>query len=152
MFCRNLPNFGQNFQKMLPSRLFCDYIHGLHLFDNFGVFNINIEDIVRKNSEKITKNDPSFSYIEIKTPKIVFIISSEWSWILTFRKKRWNHSNEFFKISLTYFLTPDPPYRLKITCTGSEVSTSREICSSEDTVSAVSWLSTAVILAYDKHK
>ena len=100
------------FKNFHLPRFFCDHIHGLHLCDNFGVFNINIEDFMDKNSEKITKNYPSFSYIKVKTPKIELVISTERSWILTFRKKRWNHSNEFFKISLTSFLTPDTLYRL----------------------------------------
>ena len=104
--CPILAKIFKNFQLQ---DFLCDYIHGLHLCDNFGVFNINIEDFIGKNSEKITKNDPPFSYIKVKTPKIELVISSERSWILTFRKKRWNHSNEFFKISLTCFFDPGPP-------------------------------------------
>ena len=91
---------------------FCDSIHGLHLCDNFGAFNINIDDFIGKNSKKITKNYPSIFYIKVKTPKIELVISLEPSWILTFGKKRWNHSNKFFEISLIYFFTLDPPIAL----------------------------------------
>ena len=112
IFCQNLSNVDQHFQKILSSRFSCDYIHGLPLRDNFGAFNINIKDYMGKNSEKITKNFPSVSYKRVKTPIIRLVISSEPSWILTFGKKRLNHSNKFSKISLTCFLTPDPPYRL----------------------------------------
>ena len=85
----------------------CGPIHGLHLCDNFGAFNVNIEDFIGKNSEKMTKNNPSFSYIKVKNPEnwIGYIF---WT-ILIFRKKHWNHSNEFFKISLTCFFDPGPP-------------------------------------------
>ena len=72
--CPILAKIFKNFQLQ---DFFCDHIHGLHLCDNFGVFNINIEDFIGKNSEKITKNDPPFSYIKVKTPKIELVISSE---------------------------------------------------------------------------
>ena len=58
------------FKNFQLQDFFCDHIHGLHLCDNFGVFNINIEDFIGKNSEKITKNDPPFSYIKVKTSKM----------------------------------------------------------------------------------
>ena len=72
--CPILPKIFKNFQVQ---DFLCDYINGLHLCDNFGVFNINIEDFIAKNSEKITKNDFPFSYIKVKTPKIELVISSE---------------------------------------------------------------------------
>ena len=112
VFVENWPILTKIFRKF-HLQSFYDYIDGLHLSDNYGIFNIIIEDFIGKNSEKITKIDPSFSNIKVKTPKIELVISSERSWILTFRKKRWNHSNEFFKISLTCFFDPGPPYRLK---------------------------------------
>ena len=65
--CPIWPKFSTIFQLQ---DYFCDYTHGLRLCDNFGVFNINIEDFIGKNSEKITKNDPSFSYVKVKTLKI----------------------------------------------------------------------------------
>ena len=78
-FCKEwhfLSNFGQNFEKISTSRFFCDYIC-LHLCDNFGIFNINVEGFIGKNNEKITKNDPSLSYIKVKTPKNESVIPSE---------------------------------------------------------------------------
>ena len=65
------------FKNFYLQDFFCDSIHDLHLRDNFGAFNINIEDFIGKNSEKITKNDPPFSYITVKTSKIELDISSE---------------------------------------------------------------------------
>ena len=56
------------FKKIYLQDLFCDSIHDLYLRDNFGAFNINIEDFIGKNSEKITKNYPSIFYIKVKTP------------------------------------------------------------------------------------
>ena len=108
-FVKICPILAKIFKKFQLQNFFGDYIHGLHLCDNFGVFNINIEDFIDENSEKITKNDPPFSYIKVKTPKIELVITSERSWILTFRKKRWNHSNQFYKISLTCFFDSGPP-------------------------------------------
>ena len=60
-----------------PQDFLCDFIHGLHLCDNFGAFYINIDNFIGKNSEKITKNYPSISYIKVKTPKIELVISLE---------------------------------------------------------------------------
>ena len=108
-FVEICPILAKIFKKFQLQDFFCDYINGLHLCDNFGVFNINIEGFIGKNSEKILKNDPPFSYIKGRTPKIESVISSERSWILIFRKKRWNHSYEIYKISFTCFLTPDLP-------------------------------------------
>ena len=107
------PILAKIFKNFQLQDFFCDYIHGLHLCNNFDVFNINIEDFIGENSKKITKNDPSFSYIKVKTPKIELVISSERSLILTFSKERGHHSNEFYKISLTCFLTSDLPYHFK---------------------------------------
>ena len=44
-------------------------MYGLHLCDNFEAFNINIEDFIGKNNEKITKYYPSISYTKVKTHK-----------------------------------------------------------------------------------
>ena len=74
----------KNFQNFDLQDLFCDYIHGLHLCDNFGAFNINIDNFMGKYSEKITKNYPSISYIKVKTLKIELVIASEACRILTF--------------------------------------------------------------------
>ena len=52
-FCQNLPNFDQN---LCIQERFCDTIHGLHPCDNCDAFNTNIEDLIGKNSEKITNN------------------------------------------------------------------------------------------------
>ena len=53
-FVEICPILANIFSKFQLQDFFCDYIHGLHLCDNFGVFNINIEDFIGKNSEKIT--------------------------------------------------------------------------------------------------
>ena len=55
-------------KKISSSRFFCDSIHSLYLCDNFGVFNINIDNFIGKNSEKITKNYPTIFYVKVKTP------------------------------------------------------------------------------------
>jgi len=64
------PILTKIFKNFHPQDFFCDFIHGLHLCDNFGAFNINIDDFIGKNSERINKNYPSISYIKVKTPKI----------------------------------------------------------------------------------
>ena len=63
-----------------------------------------------KKSPKATPLFPIFLYF----PKIELVISLEPSWILTFGKSCWNHSNEFCKVSLTCFFDPRPPYRLNL--------------------------------------
>ena len=71
--CQNLAKIFKNFQLQ---DFLCDFIHGLHLCDNFSAFNININNFIGKNSEKITKNYPPISYIKVK---IELVISSEQS-------------------------------------------------------------------------
>ena len=68
-FCQNLVNFDQNFQKFLSSKSVL-WFYSWSPWDNFGGFNINIEDFISKNSEKITKNYPSIFYIKVETPEI----------------------------------------------------------------------------------
>ena len=46
--------------------------------------------LLGKNSEKITKNYPSMSYVKVKNPKTELVISLEQYQILTFLKKLWN--------------------------------------------------------------
>ena len=111
IFCQNLPNFDKIFH-LRDFFVICDSIHSLHLRNNFGAFNANVDDFIGKNSEKITKNYPSISYKS--QDSIELVISSELSWILTFDKKRWNQSNEFYKISLACFCDPCPPIALII--------------------------------------
>ena len=100
-FCKKwhfLSKFGQfwtNFSKNLISKILFVILSMVSI--NFCAFNINITNFIGKNGEKITKNYPCIFYIKVKTPQIELVISQEQSWILTFRKKRWNHSNEFFE-------------------------------------------------------
>ena len=61
-----MPNFEQN---LCIQERFCDTIHGLHPCDNCDAFNTNIEDFIGKNSEKITNNQPTISYIKVKNPE-----------------------------------------------------------------------------------
>ena len=65
------------FKKFKIQDLFCHSIYALHLCDNFGAFNINIDDFIGKYSEKINKHYPFNSYIKVKTPKIELVISSK---------------------------------------------------------------------------
>ena len=46
------------FKKFKIQDLFCHSIHAMHLCDNFGAFNINIKDLMGKNSEKSPKITP----------------------------------------------------------------------------------------------
>ena len=69
-FVEMCPIFTNIFKKFYLQDFLCDCIHGLHLFDNFGAFNINIENFIGRNSEKITNNYPSIPYNKVKTPKI----------------------------------------------------------------------------------
>ena len=53
--------------KLGKFRQKCHFLQKCDLFNlcdlsNFGAFNVNIEDFIGKNSEKMTTNDPSFSY------------------------------------------------------------------------------------------
>ena len=65
--CPILAKIFKNFQLQ---DFLCDYIHGLHLCDNFGVFNINIDNFIGKSGGKINKIYPFIPYIKVKTPKI----------------------------------------------------------------------------------
>ena len=59
-FVEICPILAKMFKNFQLQDFFCDYIHGLHFCDNFGVFNINIEDFIGKNSEKSPKMSPLF--------------------------------------------------------------------------------------------
>ena len=82
----------------------CGPIHGLHLCDNFGALNINIEDFIGKKNEKFHKYYP-FLYKSQDPQKL------NWSYLPN-RVEFWhsikcvkNHSNEFYKM-WNIFLTP----------------------------------------------
>ena len=64
--CPTLTDF---FKKFYIHDFFDRSTHGFHLCDKFGGFNINIEDFIGKNNEKITKNYPYVFYIKVKILK-----------------------------------------------------------------------------------
>ena len=64
-FCWNLPNVDRNFQNFYIYD-FLVILHVLHLYHNFGCFNINIEDLIDKNSKK---NTHYIYHIKVETPE-----------------------------------------------------------------------------------
>ena len=60
-FVEICPILTKIFKDFHLQDFFCDSIHGLPLCDNFGAFNVNIDDFVGKYSEKSPKIIPLFS-------------------------------------------------------------------------------------------
>ena len=76
-FVEICPILAEIFKICHLQDLFCDYIHGLHLYENFHAFKIKIGDFLGKNSEKSPKITPLFSIQKSRPPKIELVISLE---------------------------------------------------------------------------